>query len=56
MWKFYMYISISILLIVLSVTSFISHSYWQGVGEIFVGLLGLFVSVGLYSDVNKFKK
>ncbi|WP_160114410.1 hypothetical protein [Lentilactobacillus kosonis] len=50
MLKFYFYLVVTIILLLLAISSFISHSYWQGAGELLVSVIGMFLTFGTYHD------
>jgi len=53
MWKVYLFAASTIIFLVLSIDSFITHNYWHGVGYLLSFLIGGFVSIGTYSDQKK---
>ncbi|MHA3066176.1 hypothetical protein [Lacticaseibacillus saniviri] len=53
MGKFYLYLIITIVLLGFAIFNFITQRYWQGAGDLFVGLIGIFITVGTYSDLKK---
>jgi len=50
--KVYFFVVLAVALIGLAIASFIGGNYWQGAGELIVGLLGGFVAFGTYNNLK----
>jgi len=50
MLKTYFFAVLGLVLVGLAIASFVGGNYWQGAGELVIGLLSGFFTIGTYHD------